>query len=300
MFEVDISDFKNYLKLERGASMHTIEAYLNDIGKFYQYLQMENPSIQTEHIHKSHIDSFLIYLNESYSLQETTQSRIISGIKAFFQFLIYENRIESDPSELIETPKIKRKNPDTLSFEEINKILENIDLSSETGVRDRAILETLYSCGLRVSELIALRLSSVQKELQLVRVIGKGNKERIVPIGKDALKYISQYVDGYRDLKKIDEKDRDFVFLNQRSRPISRIYIFLMIRKMAAQVGIRKTISPHTLRHSFATHLIEGGADLRAVQEMLGHASITTTEIYTHLDNSFLRTTLEQFHPAYK
>lgn len=300
MWKSYIIEFKNYLKLEKNASDHTIEAYINDISKLENYIDSSFGKLDIKEINRQHIESFLSFLNENFALQETTQSRIISGIKSFFQFQMYQNFLDSNPTELIEMPKIKRKLPDTLSFEEIEAMLGSIDLSTEGGTRDRAILETLYSCGLRVSELTNLRMSNVQKEIQLIKVIGKGNKERLIPIGGDAIKYMNFYLDGYRSRKKLDEKSKDFVFLNLRGKPISRISIFLMIKKIASAVGIRKIISPHTFRHSFATHLVEGGADLRAVQEMLGHASITTTEIYTHLDKKFLRETLEKYHPAFK
>jgi integrase/recombinase XerD len=225
---------------------------------------------------------------------------MISGLKSFFQFQIYENKIEVNPTELIDMPKIARKLPDTLSFNEIEKMLDSIDLSAEAGVRDRAMIEILYSCGIRVSELTDLKLSNIQREIQLIKVIGKGNKERLVPIGQDAIKYLTMYTDHFRNQKKIKEQYKDIVFLNQRGGSISRVYIFLMIKRIASTIGITKSISPHTFRHSFATHLLEGGADLRAVQEMLGHSSITTTEIYTHLDKKFLRDTLEKYHPAFR
>lgn len=295
----DILAFRNYLQLERNAAKNTVEAYIRDVQKLYAFLEVEKFSTSIQDIQKKHIDQFLIYLIEQFSLQESSQSRLISALKAYFQFHLYENNISASPAELIEAPKTGRKLPDTLSFEEILKMLEVFDLSKASGVRDRSILETLYSCGLRVSELCQLKMSAIQSEIQLIRVIGKGNKERLVPIGKDALKYLQMYTTGYRCHMQIADQHRDFVYLNLTGKPISRVSIFLMIKKTAATAGIRKTISPHTLRHSFASHLIEGGADLRAVQEMLGHASITTTEIYTHLDSSFLRKTIEQFHPLY-
>lgn len=293
-------EFKNYLKLEKNASRHTIEAYLNDIGKLISFIQLQFDSINFVSIEKKHIEEFITYLIENFALQESTQSRILSGLNSYFSFLIYQNYIENNPMELIEMPKIRRKLPDTLSFDEIESMLEKIDLSTEQGTRDRAIIEVLYSCGLRVSELLNLKISEVQLDIQLIKVVGKGNKERIVPIGSIAIKYLRHYFDGYRKLKKIDIRFKDNLFLNLRGTPLSRISVFTMIKKLANEVGIRKSISPHTFRHSFATHLVEGGADLRAVQEMLGHVSITTTEIYTHLDNQFLRKTIEQFHPAYK
>lgn len=293
-------EYRNYLKLEKNASPHTIDAYLNDIQKLQVYAELQNPKLPLGQIERKNLEEFITYLIENFSIQESTQARIISGIKSFFGFLIYQNYLQQNAAELIEAPKMIRKLPDTLSFEEIEKILESIDVSTEQGTRDRAILEVLYSCGLRVTELLQLKISEIQLEVEIIKVIGKGNKERIVPIGSDAIKYLKLYLLNYRRGKLVAEKDKDFVFLNLRGTPLSRISVFNMIKKQASTVGIRKQISPHTFRHSFATHLVEGGADLRAVQEMLGHVSITTTEIYTHLDNQFLRKTIEQYHPLYK
>ncbi len=299
-WETEINHFKDYLKLERNSSENTIQSYHSDISKFASYLELSYGPLTYDQIDYTHIETFLIYLNENFAIQESSQARLISGLKSFFQFQIYENKLEINPTELINMPKIARKLPDTLSFEEIEKMLESIDISTEAGIRDRAIIETLYSCGIRVSELTDLKLSNIQKEIQLIKVIGKGNKERLVPIGRDAIKYLTMYTDHFRNQKRIKEQFRDVVFLNQRGGAISRVYIFLMIKRIATAVGITKSISPHTFRHSFATHLLEGGADLRAVQEMLGHSSITTTEIYTHLDKKFLRDTLEKYHPAFR
>jgi integrase/recombinase XerD len=293
-------EYRNYLKLEKNASPHTIDAYLNDIQKLQVYAELQNPKLPLGQIERKNLEEFITYLIENFSIQESTQARIISGIKSFFGFLIYQNYLQQNAAELIEAPKMIRKLPDTLSFEEIEKILESIDVSTEQGTRDRAILEVLYSCGLRVTELLQLKISEIQLEVEIIKVIGKGNKERIVPIGSDAIKYLKLYLLNYRRGKLVADKDKDFVFLNLRGTPLSRISVFNMIKKQASTVGIRKQISPHTFRHSFATHLVEGGADLRAVQEMLGHVSITTTEIYTHLDNQFLRKTIEQYHPLYK
>lgn len=293
-------EYRNYLKLEKNASPHTIDAYLNDIQKLQVYAELQNPKLPLGQIERKNLEEFITYLIENFSIQESTQARIISGIKSFFGFLIYQNYLQQNAAELIEAPKMIRKLPDTLSFEEIEKILESIDVSTEQGTRDRAIMEVLYSCGLRVTELLQLKISEIQLEVEIIKVIGKGNKERIVPIGSDAIKYLKLYLLNYRRGKLVADKDKDFVFLNLRGTPLSRISVFNMIKKQASTVGIRKQISPHTFRHSFATHLVEGGADLRAVQEMLGHVSITTTEIYTHLDNQFLRKTIEQYHPLYK
>jgi integrase/recombinase XerD len=293
-------EYKNYLKLEKNASHHTIDAYLNDIQKLQVYAELQNPKLVLTQIVRKNLEEFIAYLIENFSIQESTQARIISGIKSFFGFLVYQNYTQQNTAELIEAPKTIRKLPDTLSFEDIERILESIDVSTEQGARDRAIIEVLYSCGLRVTELLQLKISEIQLEIEIIKVIGKGNKERIVPIGSDAIKYLKLYLVNYRRGKSVLDKDKDFVFLNLRGTPLSRISVFNMIKKQASVVGIRKQISPHTFRHSFATHLVEGGADLRAVQEMLGHVSITTTEIYTHLDNHFLRKTIEQYHPLYK
>ncbi len=226
-----------------------------------------------------------------------TQARIISGIKAFFRFLMYEDKINDDPSVLLEAPKLKRKLPDTLSYPEIEKMLESIPLGAKEGHRNRAMLEMLYGSGLRVSELIGLKISYIYEDIGFIRVLGKGNKERLVPMGSDARKYLKIYMEEVRNHQKIEKGHEDIVFLNKRGKQLTRVMVFLIIKKLAEQTGIRKKVSPHTFRHSFATHLIEGGADLRAVQEMLGHESITTTEIYTHLDRDYLRQVINEFHP---
>ena len=295
-----ISEFKNFLKLEKNASEHTIDAYLNDIRKLQAYCDFQIPKLDLVKLERKNIEDFFAYLIENFSIQESTQARILSGLKSFFNFLFYQNYTSQNVAELIDAPKLSRKLPDTLSFEEIDKLINSIDVSTEQGTRDRAILEVLYSCGLRITELLNLKLSEIQLDVEIVKVIGKGNKERIVPIGSDAIKYLRIYLVNYRNKRMISDEFKDFVFLNLKGTPLSRISVFNMIKKQASLIGLRKSISPHTFRHSFATHLVEGGADLRAVQEMLGHVSITTTEIYTHLDNQFLRKTIEQFHPFYK
>ena len=295
-----ISEFKNFLKLEKNASEHTIDAYLNDIRKLQAYCDFQIPKLDLVQLERKNIEDFFAYLIENFSIQESTQARILSGLKTFFNFLVYQNYTSQNVAELIDAPKLSRKLPDTLSFEEIDKLINSIDVSTEQGTRDRAILEVLYSCGLRITELLNLKLSEIQLDVEIVKVIGKGNKERIVPIGSDAIKYLRIYLVNYRNKRMISDEFKDFVFLNLKGTPLSRISVFNMIKKQASLTGLRKSISPHTFRHSFATHLVEGGADLRAVQEMLGHVSITTTEIYTHLDNQFLRKTIEQFHPFYK
>jgi integrase/recombinase XerD len=295
-----IVEFRNFLKLEKNASEHTIDAYLNDIKKLINYCDLQNPKLDLTNLERSNIEEFFAFLIENFSIQESSQARILSGLKTFFNFLVYQNYTTQNAAELIDAPKLSRKLPDTLSFEEIEKLINSIDVSTEQGTRDRAILEVLYSCGLRITELLNLKISEIQSEIEIVKVIGKGNKERIVPIGSDAIKYLRIYLANYRNKKVVADEFKDFVFLNLKGTQLSRISVFNMIKKQASLIGLRKTISPHTFRHSFATHLVEGGADLRAVQEMLGHVSITTTEIYTHLDNQFLRKTIEQFHPLYK
>jgi integrase/recombinase XerD len=294
-----IKSFENYLKLECQLSENTIEAYLRDLKKLNEFLNISSYSETIKDIKESDILDFLNYLNENFSIASASQARIISSIKQFYSFLIFENEIEQNPAELIEAPKLSRKLPDVLSFEEIENILNNIDLSHEGGVRNRALLETLYSSGLRVSELINLKISAVDFNLSLIKVIGKGNKERLIPIGKDALKYIKMYKDSYRNQHELNNINADILFLNLRGKPISRIAIFQIIQDLCEKTGIKKSVSPHTFRHSFATHLLENGADLRSIQEMLGHASITTTEIYTHVESVLLKQTLELFHPAF-
>jgi integrase/recombinase XerD len=294
-----LKSFENYLKLECQLSENTIEAYLRDLKKLNEFLIITSYPETIKDIKENDILDFLNYLNENFSIASASQARIISSIKQFYSFLIFENEIEQNPAELIEAPKLSRKLPDVLSFEEIENILNNIDLSHEGGVRNRALLETIYSSGLRVSELINLKISAVDFNLSLIKVIGKGNKERLIPIGKDALKYIKMYKDSYRNQHELNNRNADILFLNLRGKPISRIAIFQIIQDLCEKTGIKKSVSPHTFRHSFATHLLENGADLRSIQEMLGHASITTTEIYTHVESVLLKQTLELFHPAF-
>ena len=290
-----ISGFKSYLLLERSMSSNTLEAYLSDVDKLKDFAQDTSPS----QIDYQFLQSFIDYINE-LGLGARSQARILSGIRAFFKYLVLENVIPDDPSELIEGPRLARKIPDTLSVEEVESILESVDMSGPQGQRNRAILETLYACGLRVSELVNLRLSNIYPEVGYVRIVGKGNKERIVPIGQQALKHIKLYNEGVRrGQMNIKKEDSDILFLNRRGGRMSRVMIFLIIKEAVQRAGMKKNVSPHTFRHSFATHLVEGGADLRAVQDMLGHESITTTEIYTHLDREYLRETLIEYHPRF-
>jgi integrase/recombinase XerD len=291
-----LKGFKDYLKLERSLSKHSIEAYLNDVDKLVQYYLSIDQSLNLNQIQLSDLRAFITWLNE-IGMQSNTQARVISGIKAFFTYLMQEEIIEDDPTALLEAPKLTRKLPDTLNINEINTLIDAIDASRPEGMRNKAIIEMLYGCGLRVTELVELRISNIYAETEFIKVIGKGNKERLVPIGSVALKYLDIYVNQIRVHLDIKRGQEDFIFLNRSGSKLSRISVFNLIKDLAAKTGIHKSISPHTLRHSFATHLIEGGADLRAVQEMLGHASITTTEIYTHLDRDYLKSVITQYHP---
>ncbi|GAB4257464.1 MAG: site-specific tyrosine recombinase XerD [Vicingaceae bacterium] len=294
-----IKGFKAYLQIERSLSGNTIDAYIKDVEKLVQFIEFKNLNISLLKVEKNHLVEFINWINELV-LSPTSQARIISGIKAFYKYLLMEDLITQNPTELIESPKLGRKLPDFLSLDEINKIIDAIDRSTPEGERNKAMLETLYSCGLRVSELINLKISNILFEQGFVRVVGKGDKERIVPIGSVALKYVKNYLDQVRVHQKIQKGHEDFVFLNRRGKQLTRVMVFTIIKDLAQKAGIGKNISPHTFRHSFATHLIEGGADLRAVQEMLGHQSITTTEIYTHLDRQYLKDTILMYHPRAK
>lgn len=288
--------FRSYLKLEKSLSENSIEAYLHDIDKLFQYLQLENFTGAIHDIKLKNLTGFVEQIAE-FGLSASSQARIISGVRAFFNYLLMEDIITADPTELLEMPKIGRKLPVVLSVEEIDAMVAKIDLSKPEGVRSKAMIETLYSCGLRVSELCSLKISELHFRDSFILVTGKGNKQRLVPIGSVAQKCILTYLEHVRVHLEIPEANRDFVFLNQRGNPLSRVFVFMMIKNLAMKAGIKKTISPHTFRHSFATHLLEGGADLRVVQEMLGHASIITTEIYTHIDRDYLRESILLFHP---
>jgi integrase/recombinase XerD len=259
-------------------------------------MEMKYPKINALSVSAKHLQGLLEYINE-LGMSAYSQARILSGIKGFYKYLMFEELIEKDPTELIEGPKIGRKLPDTLSYPEIEKLLDAIDLSTPEGGRNRAMLEVLYSSGLRVTELVELKINNVYFDLGFLRIIGKGNKERLVPIGRDAMKYLKIYIEEIRVHTPIQKGYEGDVFLNKRGKRLTRVTVFTVIKELAKKIGLKKTISPHTFRHSFATHLIEGGADLRAVQEMLGHESITTTEIYTHLDRDYLRQVITEFHP---
>lgn len=299
MWEGYKKGYRSYLQLEKSLSDNSVEAYLHDIEKLITWIQLTNELKTPQQIALKDLEHFIRWLSE-LGMTAGSQARIISGIKSFFKYCLQEEIVSIDPTTLLESPKIKRTLPDILGFDEIESIINNIDLSKPEGGRNKAILETLYSCGLRVTEAVNLRISSLFLDVGFIRIIGKGDKERLVPVGSDAIKYINIYRKDIRVHIKVKPGNEDILFLNRRGSKLSRVMIFLIIKELARLAGIKKTISPHTFRHSFATHLVEGGADLRAVQEMLGHESITTTEIYTHLDREFLRTTLHQFHPAFK
>ena len=287
------------MQLEKSLSANSIEAYTRDIDKLVRFMELQYDSLPPSRVELHHLTSFLAWVNE-LGLSAGSQARIISGIKSFYKFLLLEDVIETDPTTLLESPRIGRKLPEVLNHEEVELILAEIDLSSPAGRRNKAILEVLYGCGLRVSELTELRLSHVYFDQEFIRVTGKGNKERLVPIGRIALKEIRNYLPDRNSLPRIHRDHEDILFLNRRGRGLSRIMIFTIIKDLATAAGIKKNISPHTFRHSFATELIDRGADLRAVQEMLGHESILTTEIYTHLDREFLRDAIIRFHPRSK
>jgi integrase/recombinase XerD len=299
MWDTYKKGFRAYLQLEKSLSENSVEAYLRDIDKLTQFLQEKHLQKNPGDVRLKDVQQMVKWVAE-LGMTASSQARMISGIKSFYKYCLIENISKSDPTVLLEAPKLKRSLPDVLSFEEIEKMIDQIDLSKPEGERNKAILETLYSCGLRVTELVNLKISQLYLDVGFIRVIGKGDKERLVPVGRSAIKQIETYRKLIRVHIKVKPGNEDVLFLNNRGAKLSRVMIFMIIRDLVARAGINKTVSPHTLRHSFATHLIEGGADLRAVQEMLGHESITTTEIYTHLDREFLRKTLENFHPAFQ
>ena len=299
MWAVEKKGFKAWLQLEKSLSDHSVEAYLRDIEKLTQFFTYQQSVSAIEQISLPDLQAFLKWIG-GLGMTASSQSRIISGIRSFFKYCLQEDLVKKDPTALLETPKLRRHLPDFLSVDEINRIVQAIDLSKPEGERNRAILETMYSCGLRVSELVNLRLSSLYPDLGFIKVIGKGDKERLIPIGNTALKFIEIYRSQVRIHMRVKKGSEDILFLNRRGAALSRQMIFILLKDLVTAAGIKKTVSPHTFRHSFATHLVEGGADLRAVQEMLGHESITTTEIYTHLDRAYLRETLQKYHPAFQ
>lgn len=291
--------FKAYLQLEKSLSDNSTEAYLHDIDKLTDYLRDHGETKSPGDISLQDLQQFVQWVAQ-LGMMPTSQARIISGIRAFYKYCMLEDIVAEDPSLLLQAPKPKRSLPDVLGYDEIEAILAQIDVSTPEGARNKAIVETMYSCGLRVSELVNLRISQLYLDIGFVKVLGKGSKERLVPIGRDAVKFLNIYLKEIRVHIAVKPGNEDVVFLNRRGQQMTRVMIFLIIKDLVKKAGIKKTVSPHTFRHSFATHLIEGGANLRSVQEMLGHESITTTEIYTHLDREFLRQTLEQFHPSFQ
>jgi integrase/recombinase XerD len=291
-----INGFRAYLQLEKSLSANSVEAYLHDVTKVVQFLEVQGSSAGPDKVDLHQLQSFLKWITE-LGMTARTQARVISGLRAFYKYLILENIVVKDPTEMLESPKIGFKLPVTLSLEEIDKLIGKLDLSKPEGKRNKAMLETLYGCGLRVSELVNLRISNLYFRDGFIKVTGKGDKERLVPIGSVAQSEISHYIAEIRPHIPIRKGSEDTLFLNRRGAGLSRVMVFTIIKRLAVSAGIKKRISPHTFRHSFATHLVEGGADLRAVQEMLGHESITTTEIYTHLDREYLRSTIIQYHP---
>ncbi len=295
-WDIYLKGFRSFLLLEKSLSGNSIDAYEHDVEKLLQYFEYSQQSVKPEDLELKHLQGFLKWINE-LGMSPYTQARVISGIRAFYKYLIMENIVKNDPAEMLESPKISRKLPDILSIQEIDALIAAIDLSLPQGERNKAILETLYGCGLRVSELVGLKISDIYFNEGFVRIIGKGNKERLAPIGKVAMKQIRIYMENVRVHIDIKKGSTDILFLNRRGAKLTRQMIFLIIKDLAEKIGLKKKIGPHTFRHSFATHLIEGGADLRAVQDMLGHESITTTEIYTHLDREFLRDAIIQYHP---
>ena len=300
MWEAYIKGFKAYLQLERSMSENTEEAYLHDVAMLRDHVRDTYPGLAVEQVELEHLQSLLVTIHE-LELAAGTQARVLSGIKSFFRYLLLEEAIKKDPTQLLDAPKLKRKLPHVLSLAEIDRLFAAIDHSKPEGQRNHALLETMYSCGLRVSEVVNLCISNLYLDVGFIKVIGKGNKERLVPIGDAAVKYIQLYKDYVRShLPAIKKGSEDILFLNRRGSALSRVMVFMILKDLGQKIGLKQNIHPHTLRHSFATHLVEGGADLRAVQEMMGHKSITTTEIYTHLDRGYLRQTLEKYHPRFR
>ncbi|MBU6340506.1 MAG: site-specific tyrosine recombinase XerD [Bacteroidetes bacterium] len=295
-----LQQFQAYLLLERALSARTQEAYLQDVQKLVQYLERAQPGLGPLQVQSPHLEQFVQSINQ-LGLEASSQARILSGLRAFFKFLLVEDLIDEDPSEILESPRLRRYIPEVLSVFEMQRLLDSVDLSEPQGLRNRALLETMYACGLRVSEAVSLRRNNLFLEAGFIKVLGKNNKERLVPIGHSAVKFLQQYLEYERDkVENVQAGQEHVVFLNRRGRGLSRVMVFYIIKELAEKAGITKNISPHTFRHSFATHLVEGGADLKAVQDMLGHESITTTEIYTHIDTEYLKETVLLFHPRNK
>lgn len=291
-----IKGFEEYLRLEKGLSQNSINAYINDINKLVDFLKDAFKGTTPQKVKLNHLKAFMEWLSER-GVSPRTQARTISGIKSYYKYLLIEDKITSDPTALLESPKIGRKLPDILTLEEIDALIGAVDATKSEGQRNKAILETLYSCGLRVSELVSLRVSDLYFDQGYIKVEGKAGKERLVPVSPRAIAEINKYFEGYRRTLRVTPAANNILFLNRRGQKLSRVMIFTIIKNLATKINLEKKISPHTFRHSFATHLIEGGADLRAVQEMLGHESILTTEIYTHMDRDYMKDTINQFHP---
>lgn len=291
-----IKSFESYLKIERSLSANSVEAYLRDVTKLKEYVEIKQLALEAHELKGQHLHDFVLFLSQ-FGLETSSQARLMSGLRAFYKYLLMIDRINEDPTEMLETPRLARKLPDVLTYFEIQHLFQSMDMSEPFATRNRAILEVLYACGLRVSELVEMRLSNLFLDIGFIKVVGKGDKERIVPIGAEAMKHLKFYLETERVHIKTDRASENIVFLNRRGKKLTRVMIFLIIKDLVAKAGILKNVSPHTFRHSFATHLIEGGADLRAIQDMLGHESITTTEIYTHLDIDYLKETIMSFHP---
>lgn len=294
-----IENYKTYLILEKSLSSNSIEAYLNDITKLARFCAEQHQVKEPEKVTYEILKNYLTFVGE-VGVTNRTQARCISSIRSFFKFLVFDGQLENNPTKQLEAPKIGRKLPNILTVEEIDSMLNAVEMFKPEGQRNKAIIEMLYSCGLRVSELIGIKMSNINYRLNIVKIEGKGNKERIIPLSKNAKAEIKQYLKVYRDYLDITEECKDVLFLNKRGSSLSRVMVFNIIKHLATRAGIKKNVSPHTFRHSFASHLVSGGADLRAVQDMLGHESILTTEIYTHLDDNYLRDTINKFHPRSK
>jgi len=291
-----LSGFRAYMLLERSFSLNTLEAYLNDVQKFVRYLEIQQMDLGPLAVQQADLERFVFWINE-LGLEASSQSRLISGLRAFYKFLLVEDLLDDDPTALLETPRLRRQMPEVLSVDEVERLFDAVDLSESLGHRNRAMMEVLYACGLRVSELVNLRLSNLFLDEGFIKVLGKNDKERLVPIGGAAVGQLRIYLAERSKQGKVTAGHENFVFLNRRGQQLTRVMVFLIVKELAALAGITKNISPHTFRHSFATHLVEGGADLKAVQDMLGHESITTTELYTHLDTEYLKETILMYHP---
>jgi integrase/recombinase XerD len=295
-WQTAIKAFHSYLKIERSLSANSIEAYIRDVEKLKEFVEITQLELMPEQIKGKHLQDFILFLHQ-FGLESSSQARLMSGLRAFYKYLLVIDKINEDPTELLETPRLSRKLPAVLTYHEVQLLFQSIDLSEPQATRNRAMLEVIYACGLRVSELVDLRMTNLFLDIGFIKIIGKGNKERIVPIGEEAKKHLGYYLQTERVHVKTDAANDNIVFLNRRGKKLTRVMIFLIIKALVEKAGIPKIVSPHTFRHSFATHLIEGGADLRAIQDMLGHESITTTEIYTHLDIEYLKETIMTFHP---